>query len=94
MAAKTVGAFAAGVVVGWIGRSVLGSTREAVVQVLVLSQRVRDGLKRVVAEQVEWLEDTFAEGRARHEASRVDVPMQTEVPPQVVEVKKKRGQAA
>jgi hypothetical protein len=70
MAFQTVGAFLAGVVVGWTGRSVMGSTREALVQTIILGHRVREGARRVIAEQVEWAEDMFAEGRARYEARR------------------------
>jgi len=94
MAVKTWGAFAAGVAVGWIGRSVLGSTREAMVKALVVSHGIRERAKRIFAEQVEWLEDTFAEGRARHEAARHAAQVEPHVPPAVADVAKKRGQAA
>jgi hypothetical protein len=88
-------AFAAGVVVGWAGRAALGSTREAIVQTLVLSHGARDKVKRLVAEQAEWMEDMFAEGRARYDAQRGAVTLDTDVAPRVVEVKKrKRGHAA
>jgi hypothetical protein len=95
MAAKTWGAFAAGVVVGWVGRSVLGSTRELVVRAVVLSHGVRERIRRVVAEQIEWVEDTFAEGRARHEAGRGEAHAE-EPPatPTVADVSEKRGRAA
>ncbi len=90
----------AGVGVGWVARSTVGSTREALVQAIVAAHRVREGARRFVAEQVEWAEDMFAEGRARYEMLRDHVPLDDEVPPQVVAVggtgpgAKKRGQAA
>jgi hypothetical protein len=73
MAAKTTAAFLAGVAVGWVGRSLLGSTREAMVQGLVVAHEIREGLRRAIAERAEWLEDMFAEGRARYEARRAGV---------------------
>jgi hypothetical protein len=95
MAMTTVSAFLAGVVVGWVGRSAAGSSREALVEAIVLSHSMRDRVKRVVAEQVEWAEDLFAEGRARFEARR-DAASHIDdyVAPQVVDLKKKRGHAA
>jgi hypothetical protein len=68
MALKTFGAFAAGVVVGWTGRSVFGSTRELMVQTLVAAHHLQGRAKRIVAERFEWAEDMFAEGRARYDA--------------------------
>lgn len=95
MAVGTFGAFAAGIVVGWLGRSAAGSSRDAMVQAIVQGHRVRDGVKRVVAEQVEWFEDMFAEGRARFDARRESSDLDDHVArPQVVELKKKRGHAA
>jgi hypothetical protein len=97
MAVQTVGAFFAGVVVGWTGRSVVGSTREALVQAIMLGHRVREGARRVVAEQVEWAEDMFAEGRARYEARRdgaaFDEYSSLEDDESVIDIKK-RGHAA
>lgn len=91
----TIGAFAAGFVTGWAGRSLVGSTREALVQTVVLAHRTREGVRRVVAEQVEWVEDMFAEGQARFEARREEEDLDDYVrPPSVVDLKKKRGQAA
>lgn len=84
-------AFGAGVVVGWAGRAALGSTREALVQGLVLTHGAREKVKRLVAEQAEWVEDMFAEGRARYDAKRDAVTLEHDVPPRVVEVKAKRG---
>jgi hypothetical protein len=101
MAVQTVGAFFAGVVVGWTGRSVIGSTREALIQAVILGHRVREGARRVVAEQVEWAEDMFAEGRARFEARRdgdaFDAAAEARAAyddDAVLDIKKKRGQAA
>ena len=100
MAVQTVGAFLAGVVVGWTGRSVMGSTRETLVQAIILGHRLRDGARRVVAEQVEWAEDMFAEGRARYEARRDGAAFDEyaaaafEDDAVLVEMKKKRGEAA
>jgi hypothetical protein len=68
VALKTFGAFAAGVVVGWTGRSVFGSTRELMVQALVTAHQLHGQAKRLMAERFEWAEDMFAEGRARYEA--------------------------
>jgi hypothetical protein len=88
-------AFAAGVAVGWAGRAALGSTREAIVQTLVLTHGARERVKRLVAEQAEWVEDMFAEGRARYEAKRDAVTLDRDTAPKVVDVKKrKRGHAA
>ena len=109
MPVGTIGAFVAGVATGWVGRSMAGSTREALVETLVLAHRSRENLKRVVAEQVEWVEDMFAEGRARFEARRDDVALDDYVSApeggqarssvagartDVTDIKKKRGHAA
>jgi hypothetical protein len=64
------------------------------VQALVLTHGAREKVKRLVAEQSEWVEDMFAEGRARYEAKRDAVTLEHDVPPRVVEVKKRRGRAA
>jgi len=93
MALSTVAAFAAGFATGWIGRSVAGSTREAIVQTLVAAQRVRDGARRIVAEQVEWAEDLLAEGRARYEQLSQAAPIDDDVPPQVLEMRKRERAA-
>jgi hypothetical protein len=96
MALTSLGAFAAGFAAGWIGRSVVGSTREALVQAIVTVHKVRDGVKRVLAEQVEWAEDLVAEGRARYEELHAGPPLDDELPPQVLDLDKleKRGRAA
>ena len=75
MAIRSSIAFAAGVTVGWGARSVLGSGRELLVRGVVTLHQLRERATRVAAEQVEWVEDTFAEGRARYEARRGDEPV-------------------
>ncbi len=67
---RTMGAFAAGVVVGWVGRGVLGSERELLVRTVGLAHVVRGHVTRLAAEQVEWWQDLVAEARARVELSR------------------------
>jgi hypothetical protein len=94
MALATSVAFAAGVVVGWVGRSALGSTREALVQALVVTHGARERVQRALAEQREWVEDLVAEGRARYEESRTETTIEHDVPPKVVDVRKRRGKAA
>lgn len=62
-------------------RSVLGSSREAIVRAVVVAHRGRERVKRVVAENAEWLDDLFAEGRARYDSSREDTALDDEAPP-------------
>jgi hypothetical protein len=93
MALGTIAAFAAGFATGWLGRSVTGSTREALVQALVVAHKARDGVRRIVAEQVEWAEDLLAEGRARYEQLNQPAPIDDEIPPQVLEMKKRERAA-
>ena len=81
MAVKTTSAFFAGVATGWVLRSVLGSSREAMVRAVVVAHRGRERVKRVVAENAEWLDDLFAEGRARYDSSREEAPLDDEAPP-------------
>jgi hypothetical protein len=69
-----LGAFLTGVAVGWAGRSVAGSTREALVRAIVAGHEARADLRRAVAERVEWIEDLMAEGRIRYEESLHDAP--------------------
>jgi hypothetical protein len=80
--------------VGWVARSTVGSSREAMVRALVVGHKLRDGARRLVAEQVEWAEDMFAEGKARYELERDHAPLDDEAPPHVVHAIKKPGQAA
>ena len=93
MALSTVAAFVAGFASGWVGRSVAGSTREALVQTLVVAHKVRGEARRIVAEQVEWAEDLLAEGRARYDQLREAPPIDDEVPPRVLEIKKRERAA-
>ncbi len=62
---RTAGAFAAGVVVGWVGRGVIGSERELLVRTIGLAQIIKDRVTRMTAEQVEWWQDLVAEARSR-----------------------------
>ena len=78
-----MGAFVVGVGVGWTLRATLGSTRELVVRVLVATHKLRDGARVLVAEHAEWVEDMFAEGRARYEAMRGEPTVDDEARPQV-----------
>jgi hypothetical protein len=93
MALSTIAAFVAGFATGWVGRSVTGSTREALVQTLVAAHKARDGVRRIVAEQVEWAEDLMAEGRARYEQLNRPVPIDDDAPPQVLEIPKRERAA-
>jgi hypothetical protein len=83
MATKTTAAFLAGVAAGWTMRSVLGSSREAIVRAIVLAHEGRDKVRRMVGERVEWLDDLLAEGRARYEAASDEAPLDEEAPPHV-----------
>ncbi len=62
---RTAGAFAAGVVVGWVGRGVIRIGRELLVRTIGLAQIVKDRVTRMTAEQVEWWQDLVAEARSR-----------------------------
>ncbi len=79
-----VGAYVAGFASGWVARSAVSSSRDVVVQAIVLAHRARDGVRRVVAEQREWFEDLFAEGRARYEFSQTDPIADARQKPRVV----------
>ena len=81
MAEKAWAAFAAGVAVGWAGRATLGSGRELLVRGVVGLHELREHATRVAAEQVEWVEDMFAEGRARFESRRAAAPPVDEAAP-------------
>jgi hypothetical protein len=92
-------AFVAGVVVGWTARATLGSTREALVRTVSMAHALRERARRVVAENIEWVDDMLAEGRARHEAKRDEVQLEDDLPPRVVDVsaaadRPSRGHAA
>jgi hypothetical protein len=67
---RTVGAFASGVVVGWVARGVLGSERELLLRTVMLAHQINDRVRRLAAEQVEWWQDLVAEARARLDLDR------------------------
>jgi hypothetical protein len=67
---RTIGAFASGVVVGWVARGVIGSERELMLRTIVLAQSMNDRVRRLAAEQVEWWQDLMAEARVRIDAQR------------------------
>jgi hypothetical protein len=73
---RTIGAFTAGVVVGWVGRGVLTSRREVLVRTVGFVHVFKESITRFAAEQVEWWQDLIAEARARgdlrKDASRLD----------------------
>src|SRR5262249_45780699 len=58
-------AFGAGFVSGWLARSAVGSTREAIVRGLALAMKLRDRMRRAAADQMEWWEDMVAEADSR-----------------------------
>ena len=58
-------AFGAGFVSGWLPRSAVGSTREPIVRGLSLAMKLRDRMRRVAADQMEWWEDMVAEADSR-----------------------------
>jgi len=67
---RTIGAFSAGVVVGWVGRGVIGGERELLVKTIGLAHVIKVRVARVAAEQVEWWQDLVAEARARVDLGR------------------------
>ena len=69
MLGETVGAFVAGVVVGWVGRGMSQEPREEMVRSVATGMRVVASTRRWITERVEWVEDVVAEGQARYEAS-------------------------
>jgi hypothetical protein len=93
MALKLAGTFATGVAVGWVARSTVGSTREAFVRVLVMTHGLREQVRRIVAEQVEFIQDLFAEGRAHRDEQRAPASVNESVPPRVADTPT-RGRAA
>lgn len=80
---ESLGAFAAGVAVGWAGRSVAGSTREALVRVIVTGHKLRSDLRRALGERAEWIEDLMAEGRLRYESAEPPPTYDEEEPPRM-----------
>jgi hypothetical protein len=67
---RTVSAFSAGVVVGWVGRGVIGSERELLIRTIGVAQLVKTKVSQIAAEQVEWWEDLVAEAKARIDLRR------------------------
>ena len=63
-----VGTFVAGFASGWIARSTVDSSRDAVVKVVASYFGVVERLRRVVAMEREHIEDLVAEGRTTFEA--------------------------
>src|SRR5262249_16504462 len=68
MPLQSWGALAAGVAFGWAGRSVSGSTREALIRAIVAAHKLRADMRRALGERAEWIEDLIAEGRLRYES--------------------------
>lgn len=81
MRMRSLGIFAAGFATGWIGRSTVGSTREATVRLLVAFEGLRTGAHRIFVEQLERIEDAFAEGRARYDEIHAVPPIDDDAPP-------------
>jgi hypothetical protein len=80
---RTTAAFIAGLSTGWVLRSALGSSREGIVRGLVAMHHGREVLRRVMSERMEWIEDLFAEGKARYEESRGRAPVAADEVPHV-----------
>ena len=83
---RTVAAFSAGVVVGWVGRGVLGSERELLVRTIGLATVMRERASRLAAEQVEWWQDLVAEAKARIALKRANSHPDEDAPAKVVRV--------
>jgi len=93
MAMRTVGAFVSGFAAGWIARSAVGSTREVAISALLGIDGLRHEVIRVVAEQIERIQDLFAEGLTRHDSERVSGAVDEASPPRVV-LRRERTDAA
>jgi hypothetical protein len=83
MALENLGSFAAGVAVGWAGRSLSGSTREALIRAIVSAHKLRADLRRALGERAEWIEDLIAEGRMRYDAAEPAHTYDEEEPPRM-----------
>ena len=94
MAFRTATAFAAGVMVGWTGRSMFSSSREALVKAVVAGHEVAGRVRRFAAERAEWLEDVFAEGKARYDERRPETPIAHDEAPTVIDLRAARERAA
>ena len=89
-----VGAYVAGFASGWLARSAVSSSRELVVRGVVFAHQLRDGVRRVIAEQTEWFEDLFAESKARYEAGQSAPVADARARPRVVANDVSRSRAA
>lgn len=81
MAMLTMGAFVAGVAVGWAGRGLSDAPRRELVRSVASGFRVHGAVRRWLAEGVEWLEDLIAEGRAGYLASQERAPADSSASP-------------
>jgi hypothetical protein len=70
MALEAVGGLAVGLLAGWIGRGLSGSSRGLAVGVAAAALRARDSLSRIAGQTMEWVEDVLAEAKARHDDAR------------------------
>jgi hypothetical protein len=83
MAVRTTAAFLTGLATGWVMRSALGSSRDVLVRGIVATHHGRAQVRRLIAERIEWLDDLFAEGRARYEEAAETAPLDDKAPPHV-----------
>jgi hypothetical protein len=83
---RTIGAFSAGVAVGWVARGVIGSERELMVRTIALAAAAKDGVTRLAAEQVEWWQDLVAEARSRLALKQEAASPDENVPAKVIRV--------
>jgi hypothetical protein len=63
---KRVVSFVTGFAAGWIVRSTVDSSREAVVRMIALGLDSAQRARRLVALEREWLDDLVAEAKARN----------------------------
>jgi hypothetical protein len=78
---RVVGAFAAGIALGWLARSTVRTSSDGLVSLLVATDRFREDLRRFFAEQRERIEDAFAEGRAERESVRPEALVDDDAAP-------------
>ena len=76
-----VGAFAAGIALGWLVRSTVRTSGDGLVSLIVATDHLRGDLRRFFAEQRERIEDAFAEGRAECESVRPEVLVDDDTAP-------------
>lgn len=81
MGMRVVGAFAAGVALGWLVRSTVRTSGDGLVSLFVATDRMREDLRRFFAEQRERIEDAFAEGRAQCESVRPEAVVDDDAAP-------------